>query len=93
MKSNASASCSFRTWLWILLPVVVLLVVLFFRSFVPGQALFANDGPLGASMARMYKMPTGFFGIWNDLFWLGLDSGSFPPNFYGGMRFLFGPLG
>lgn len=79
--------------MWILVPLVVVLGFLFFRSFVPGQALFANDGPLGVSRARAYEMPSGFFGIWNDLFWLGADNGSFPPNFYGTMRFLFGPLG
>jgi hypothetical protein len=38
-------------------------------------------------------MPTGFLGIWLDTYWLGLDSGSFPPNFYGTIRLLFGPLG
>src|SRR6185295_16349352 len=53
----------------------------------------ANDGPLGVSKARIYEMPSGFFALWNDLYWLGADNGSFPPNFYGTMRFLFGSLG
>ena len=92
MTSKTTPS-SARAWLWILLPFVVMLCVLFYRSFVPGQALFANDGPLGASKARMYEMPAGFFGVWNDLSWLGLDSGSFPWNSWGSMRWAFGPLG
>jgi hypothetical protein len=82
-----------KTWLWITLLLAGVLTVIFLRSFLPGQALFANDGPLGVSVSHVYEMPAGFLGIWNDLHWLGLDSGSFPPNFYGFMRLIFGALG
>lgn len=92
MKSNHSNSPR-GSWLWVVVPLFAVLGIFFFRSVVPGQVLFANDGPLGASVAKMYRLPAGFFGAWNDLYWLGTDSGSFPPNSWGTMRFLFGPLG
>lgn len=59
------------------------LVVLFHKSFSPDQALFSNDAPIGAQMARPYALPDAFFGIWNDLYWLGLYNGNYAPNFTG----------
>jgi hypothetical protein len=31
-------------------------------------------------MSSLYKMPQGFFGVWNDLYWLGSYGGNFSPN-------------
>ncbi len=59
------------------------LCFLFHRSFVPGQALFSNDGPLGAILSRPIDMPGAFFGIWNDNFWIGAYNGNLAPNFSG----------
>jgi hypothetical protein len=78
-RSPASA----RSGLWLLLLFVsltVVLAVLFWRSFDFRQALFANDGPYGVLMSNLYKMPDGFFGVWNDLYWLGTTGGNFFPN-------------
>lgn len=91
--SNKGAVSSWRVWLCILVPTLAVLTYFFFESFRPGHALFANDGPIGVSKSRAYEMPGGFIGIWLDGYWFGGDSGSFPPNFYGFMRYLFGPVG
>lgn len=72
--------------------LVAVLCVLFSSSFLPGQALFANDGPLGHLKSRPNALPGALYGIWTDLVWLGLDGGSFTPNVHG-LLMLLGPLG
>jgi hypothetical protein len=69
------------------------LAVLFHNSFVPGKALFANDGPLGATLSRPYAMPDAFFGIWSDYHWLGFYGGHYFPNFTGVIQWLGGGMG
>src|SRR4051794_9197293 len=66
--------------LFFLLALAVVLVWLFHRSFEPNQVLFANDLPLGAIKADANKMPAGFFGLWQDLGWLGAAVPSATPN-------------
>lgn len=79
-------------WLWLTLSLVAVLVLLFSKSFVPGQAMFANDAPLGVMKIKSYAVPDAFFGNWSELGWLGGDNGTVPPNLHGLMLFL-GPLG
>ncbi len=67
-------------FLFFFLALVVVLVWLFHRSFEPNQVLFANDLPLGAIKADANKMPAGFFGLWQDLGWLGAAVPSATPN-------------
>ena len=73
--------------------LAAVLLFFFFKSFVPGQALFSNDGPLAVQVAEPYKTPGAFFGIWNDLFWLGANNGSFLPNIWGTLLLVLGPYG
>lgn len=84
---------SSKSWL---LPTLIILGVilsyLFFPSFQPPMAHFANDGPLGAQVANQYKMPGAFFAIWNDLYWVGLYNGNFSPNITGILLYLLGPI-
>lgn len=72
--------------------LVVVLGWLFSASFRPGQAVFANDGPLGAQVSEIYKMPGAFSGIWSDLYWLGAYGGNYAPNATGVLLWLLGPL-
>ncbi|PYI83857.1 MAG: hypothetical protein DME26_14355, partial [Verrucomicrobia bacterium] len=72
--------------------LVVVLFVLFSSSFKPEQALFANDGPLGAQASAIYKLPTAFFGIWNDQYWVGAYNGNYSPNFTGVLLWLLRPI-
>jgi len=82
-----------RTLLVLVGLLAIVLTVLFNKSFQAGQALFANDGPYALQKARAYEMPGAFFGIWNDLYWLGANSGNFMPNVTGLYLWLLGPLG
>ena len=79
-------------WLLLTIALVVVLAALFIRSFLPGQALFANDAPLGVLKTKALAVPESFLGIWNELNWLGGDNGAFLPNVRGFLMFL-GPLG
>ena len=56
--------------------LIVILGVLFAKSFKSEQVLFANDGPLGAAMAAHADLPQIFTGMWVDLNWLGVNGGT-----------------
>jgi hypothetical protein len=56
------------------------LAVLFYRSFVPHQVLFDNDGPLGAIMAQCNRLPGRFLGTWRSIMWIGVEAPSAPPS-------------
>lgn len=80
----------------LLLLVVILggvLAVLFHKSLMSDQALFSNDGPLGAQLSRPLAMPGSFFGIWNDNYWVGAYNGNYNPNFSGLIYFVCRGLG
>jgi hypothetical protein len=77
---GSSALLSKRPFLWAALAFCVVLLVLFRHSFVPDLTLFSNDGPLGTLSAECGKYPSGFFGVWNDLNWLGSRGIGASPN-------------
>jgi hypothetical protein len=56
------------------------LAVLFYRSFLPHQILFSNDGPLGGMVAECSRLPGRFFGTWRDITWIGVESPSAAPT-------------
>jgi hypothetical protein len=68
---------SLRGFLLLVAVLLVTLFALFHKSFVPDQALFANDGPLGVLMADYYGAPGGFVGVWDNLHWVGMYGGHF----------------
>src|SRR4051794_11465378 len=78
------AQNSTRTRANFAITVVVLLgvLLLFFAPSIvsANKVLFANDGPLGANMAKAIKPPESMFGVWFDLNWVGFTGGTFVPN-------------
>src|SRR5689334_12043250 len=72
-----------RPTFWIVLICLVGALLLFFApSFSSNKVLFANDGPLGANMAKCVQPNNGsMHGIWWDLNWIGFPSGSYVPSF------------
>src|ERR1043165_9011055 len=60
-----------RQFAFVALCLVVLLGFLFRDGFPHDRTVFSNDGPLSAISARSRDMPSGFFGFWQDLNWLG----------------------
>ncbi len=78
----------------LLLAVLALILgVLFYRSFIPSQIIFANDGPLGANNANSLRMPSAFVSVWRDLNFAGNYSGSFLLPVTGVLLWILKPLG
>ena len=90
---NEKPTAGIRGALILALVLSIVLAVLFHKSFVPGQALFSNDGPLGAILSRPLTMPDAFFGIWNDNYWIGAYNGNLNPNFSGLIHWIFQGVG
>ena len=91
---SADTVLSYRFLAIILVGVLALtLGYLFGPSFKPGWTHFLNDGPLGALKADYNKTPDAFFGVWQDLNWVGAHGGSLLPSFTFGQFQLLGPVG
>ncbi|MCL5098336.1 MAG: hypothetical protein M1608_12580, partial [Candidatus Omnitrophica bacterium] len=69
-----------RGGLWVCAALLILLAAIFHSSFRPDQALFANDGPLGALNAQANNRLGGFTGYWQDLNWVGIAEPTALPN-------------
>ena len=68
------------------------LAVLFLRSFLPHQILFANDGPLGAMVQECNRLPGRFLGTWRNYLWIGLEAPSAAPTLSAVFGTLFQPV-
>ena len=56
--------------------LIVLLAIIFWRSFLPDYIHFNNDGPLGQQNTEWRKLPEGFTGAWYDLNDIGSSVGA-----------------
>ena len=94
MKENNLGGRAGRKGEWALLLVllVLILAVLFHRSVMPNQIIFANDGPLGANNANSLAMPSAFVSVWRDLNSVGGYSGSFLLPVTGVLLWILKPL-
>lgn len=91
-QSSPKAS-SGSTFLLLCAVLAITLATLFAPSFRSGWTHFLNDGPLGALKADYNKTPDAFFGVWQDLNWIGSHGGSLLPSFTFGQFQLLGPVG
>src|SRR5208282_574878 len=73
--------------------LVALLVLLFWRSFLPGYVHFSNDGPLGQQMTAWSHLPQAFTGSWGDLNDIGSSTGSYPLGVGALIRWVLRPVG
>ncbi|HNQ89702.1 MAG TPA: hypothetical protein PKM73_13875 [Verrucomicrobiota bacterium] len=78
--------------LCVVLFLAVLLGWMFAKSFRPEMVHFSSDGPLGASSAAFFSVPGIFFGIWQDLNWVGGWGGAGAPNVTNLLLWVLGPL-
>ncbi len=69
------------------------LVLLFWRSFLPDFVHFSNDGPLGQQSTDFLKLPSALFGMWNDMNDTGFNAGFFGLGVTGLIKWLTGPVG
>src|SRR3954470_10236887 len=65
---------------WFLGCSLILLIVLFAKSFASDYVFFSNDGPLGAMQAQQNRVPVILTGLWQDLNWLGMQYPVPPPT-------------
>ena len=78
MKNSPPDSSAKNGWLWPVGLLLLTLVFLFWRSFLPGYVHFSNDGPLAQQMTHWMHLPDAFTGMWEDLNDIGSNSGSYP---------------
>ena len=67
MKIKTPPTASRGTFIFAAAILLLVLGLLFWRSFLPGIVHFSNDGPLGMQNARCLQMPEASTGIWYDL--------------------------
>ncbi|MGH7954079.1 MAG: hypothetical protein ACREFE_19460, partial [Limisphaerales bacterium] len=77
----------------VLLLLLIVLAVLFWRSFLPDFVHFSNDGPLGIQMAASQHLPGAILGIWSDLNSIGANAGALSPGITSAIRWALGPVG
>ena len=53
--------------------IATVLAVLFYKSFLPGWVLFANDASMGLLSADSVQLPGAISGLWLDLQWVGIQ--------------------
>lgn len=90
---NSKTAQGSRSLLVLVAVLAATLALLFYRSFSPETALFANDGPLGILEADYYSAPDGFLGVWDNIHWIGMYGGNFPPTTTYLLLWMLGPLG
>jgi len=93
MKVTQKNPASKPGGLLVALLLVVILSVLFCKSFLPDYVHFSNDGPLGQQNPEWIKLPYGFTGMWDDLNDIGSNVGAAPLSLTTLIRWGFGPVG
>jgi hypothetical protein len=91
-SAPAVSPSAMRQFVFVALLLVLLLCLLFREGLLPGRTVFSNDGPLGAISSQATRLPSGFFGYWQDLNWLGLAGPSAPPDFTQFLAWICRPL-
>lgn len=78
MKATNPPKKSFG-WLACFL-IAAILVVMFWKAFLPNYCHFSNDGPMGYQNAALNRLPQGFHGMWVDLWGEGWNGGAALPD-------------
>ena len=92
-KTTAFVRSEFFGFTVLVTTLAAVLVFQFHRSFLPGETLRLNDGPLAAQLAQQNGFPGAFGGIWQDLNRLGSHGGTatLSPTYF--LRWLLGAVG
>ena len=93
MKNNQTNSLTKHSGLSGAALLVVVLAVMFWRSFLPDYVHFSNDGPLGQQNVDWLKLPGAMTGTWDDLNDVGFAGGAFTPGVTAFIKFALGPVG
>jgi len=76
----------------VLVLLVLVLSLLFFKSLHRGYTLFSNDGPLASLLAAPHRLPDRFKGAWQDLNSIGYREPGAWPSVTFGLQLLLGPV-
>lgn len=90
--ANSPATKKSPGWLACLL-IAAILVLLFWKAFLPGYCHFSNDGPMGYQHADLNRLPQGFNGMWVDLWGMGWNGGAALPDMDMFVLWALGPAG
>jgi hypothetical protein len=93
MKTSLAKPCEYRRNIFPILLLLVLLAILFWRSFLPDYVHFSNDGPLGQENVDWAKLPAAWTGMWDNLNDTGYNTGSFIPSLSALILWLLQPVG
>jgi hypothetical protein len=96
IQSKAGIEGRRSTWRqfgFTLLCLLVCLGFLFRDGWRPGRTVFSNDGPLGKISAQWASFSDGgWYGVWKDLNWLGVQEPSASPDVTCLLAYTCGPL-
>jgi len=92
MKAAKSTTATMSRGVLFAAMLAIILVVLFWKSFLPGYVHFSNDGPLGQQNAGWTRLPAAFTGSWGDLNGIGSSAGSWPLGLTALIRWGLGPV-
>lgn len=92
MKSAKTAPPARSNKLAFPLLLLIVLSVLFCKSFLPDFVHFSNDGPLGQQMAAYARFPGILTGTWSDQNDIGVDGGAATLDFSTLMGWILGPV-
>src|SRR6266542_1664187 len=76
-----------------ILVLVLVISLLFGKSFQQNEVIFSNDGPLGVANSESLALPAAFKGYWVDLHWLGLNGAYAPVGVTYALLWMLGPVG
>ena len=90
-KQTQSQGNNIQVWTFLAV-AVILLAVLFAKSFIGGYVVFSNDGPLGQMLCEQNDIHKTWNGLWEDLNFVGMQYPTPPPSISTGLRFITTPL-
>jgi len=93
MKTTKPVSAAKPSGLSAPVLLLVVLAVLFWRSFAPDFVHFSNDGPLGMQNAAWMHLPEAMTGQWYDLNSIGSNAGVFSASITSAICWALGPVG
>ena len=93
MKTSKPQSSTNTPRLILFIVLFVILVALFWKSFLPQYVVFSNDGSLAIQEMQWTHLPESFLGSWYDLNTIGVNAGAVVPNFSQSFRWFFSPVG
>jgi hypothetical protein len=92
MKAKNSVASARSYGIYAIGLLAVVLLGMFWRSFLPDFVHFSNDGPLGQQNAAWIQMPDSVTGMWADLNYLGGNAGTWTLSVTAILHYILAPV-